>query len=150
MPDPATGGVPRHRAGCSKTTTSDKWQDSFRFTFVDPGVFSDAERVVGDALPKIFAARGGRPRHIRNVRVSQTMRLMEGSFQEAVGVWEPGEGQIIVKRSQLQSLPKFAGTALHELSHALSGAPDVSLEFEQQLTEELGGTASRSNTNAFR
>jgi len=28
---------------------------------------------------------------------------------------------------QLQSLPKFAGTVLHELSHALSGAPDVSL-----------------------
>src|SRR5438105_4740661 len=26
----------------------------------------------------------------------------------------------------------------HELSHALSGAPYMSLEFEQQLTEELG------------
>ena len=125
----------------------DEWQDSFRFTFVDPADFSDAERAVWDALPRIFAARGGRPRHVRDVRISETMRLMEGRYQEAVGVWERGEGCIIVKRTQLQSLPKFAGTVLHELSHALSGAPDMSLEFEQQLTEELGGIASRSITN---
>jgi hypothetical protein len=78
--------------------------------------------------------------------------LAEFCEQEPVGVWEPGEGRIIVKRTQLQSLPpdalpKFAGTVLHELSHALSGAPDVSLEFEQQLTEELGGIVSRNVTN---
>ena len=82
------------------------------------------------------------------MRISETMRLMEGRYTEAVGVWEPGEGRVIVKRTQLQSLAIFAGTILHELSHALSGAPDVSIEFEQQLTEELGGVVSRSITNA--
>jgi hypothetical protein len=127
-----------------------EWQDSFHFTFVDPGDFSDTERAVWEALPRIFAVRGGRPRHVTDVRVSETMRLMEGRYQEAVGVWEPAEGQIIVKRTQLQSLAKFAGTVVHELSHALSGAPDVSLEFEQQLTEELGGIASRSIANIYR
>ena len=126
----------------------DEWQDSFRFTFVDPADFSAAERAVWDALPRIFAARGGRPRNVRDVRISETMRLMEGRYTEAVGVWEPGEGRVIVKRTQLQSLATFAGTILHELSHALSGAPDVSIEFEQQLTEELGGVVSRSITNA--
>jgi len=126
----------------------DEWQDSFRFTFVDPADFSTAESAVWDALPRIFAARGGRPRNVRDVRISETMRLIEGGYQEAVGVWEQGEGRIVVKRDQLQSLPAFAGTVLHELSHALSGATDVSLEFEQQLTEELGGVASRSITGA--
>jgi hypothetical protein len=126
-----------------------EWQDSFRFTFIDPADFSDAERVVWDALPRIFAARGGRPPHVRDLRISETMRLMEGRYQEAVGIWDPGDGWIIVKRTQLQSLPKFAGTVLHELSHALSGAPDVSLEFEQQLTEELGVIVSRSIANAY-
>ena len=125
----------------------DEWQDSFRFTFVEPADFSAAERAVWDALPRIFTARGGRPRHVRDVRISETMRLMEGRYTEAVGVWEPGEGRVIVKRTQLQSLAIFAGTILHELSHALSGAPDVSIEFEQQLTEELGGVVSRSITN---
>lgn len=124
----------------------DEWQDSFHFTFVDPADLSDGERTVFASLPQIFAARGGRPRHVRDVLVSETMRLMEGRYQEAVGVWEPDGGQIIVKRTQLQSLAKFAGTVLHELSHALSGAPDVSLEFEQQLTEDLGAVAARSIT----
>jgi hypothetical protein len=127
-----------------------EWQDSFRFTFIDPGDFSDSERAVWEALPRIFAARGGRPRHVTDVRVSETMRLMEGRYQEAVGVWEPAEGQIIIKRTQLQSLAKFAGTVLHEMSHALSAAPDVSLEFEQQLTEELGCIVSRSIANIYR
>jgi hypothetical protein len=36
---------------------------------------------------------------------------------------------------------------VHELSHALSGAPDMSLEFEQQLTAELGGIVARNITN---
>ena len=82
------------------------------------------------------------------VLVSETMRLMEGRYQEAVGVClEPAEGRIIVKRSQLQSLTDFAGTVLHELSHALSGAPDMSLEFEQQLTREPGRIVARNITN---
>ena len=85
---------------------------------------------------------------VRDVLVSETMRLMEGRYQEAAGVWEPTEGRIIVKRTQLQSLSQFAGTVLHELSHALSGASDVSLEFEQQLTEELGGVVAHTITNA--
>jgi hypothetical protein len=121
-----------------------EWQTSFHFTFVDPADFSAAERAVFEALPRIFAARGGRPRHVKDVRVSETMRLMEGRYQEAVGVWEPQDDRIIVKRTQLESLAKFAGTVLHELSHALSGAPDMSLDFEQQLTEELGRVVARN------
>ena len=124
-----------------------EWQDSFRFTFIDPADLSGAEQAVWETLPRIFAARGGRPRNVADVLVSETMRLMEGRYQEAVGVWEPAEGSIIVRRSQLQSLAGFAGTVLHELSHALSGAPDMSLEFEHQLTEELGGIVARNITN---
>jgi hypothetical protein len=47
------------------------------------------------------------------------MRLMEGRYQEAVGVWEEADGLIIVKRClaaisvppRLQSLPTCRGTA---------------------------------------
>jgi len=113
-----------------------------------PADFAPAEREVWDALPRIFAARGGRPGRIRDVRVSETMRLMEGRYQEAVGLWEEGDGLIIVKRTQLRSHDAFAGTVLHELSHALSGAPDVSLGFEEQLTQELGRVVARRLTQA--
>jgi hypothetical protein len=120
-----------------------EWLDSFRFTFIDPADLGSTERQIWDALPAIFAARGGRPGRVKDVRVSETMRLMEGRYQEAVGLWEEAEGQIIIKRTQLQSLATFAGTVLHELSHALSRAPDMSIEFEQKLTEELGTIVAR-------
>ena len=68
---------------------------------------------------------------------------MEGRYQEAVGLWDGQDGRIIIKRTQLQSLAMFAGTVLHELSHALSGAPDVSLEFEEKLSQELGIVVAR-------
>jgi hypothetical protein len=122
----------------------DEWHDSFRFTFIDPSDLSGAERAVWETLPQIFAARGGISPRVTQVLVSETMRLVEGRYQEAVGFWEPVEGWIIVKRSQLQSLADFAATILHELSHVLSGAPDLSLEFEQQLTAELGGIVARN------
>jgi hypothetical protein len=125
-----------------------EWQDSFRFTFIDPEDLTDTERAMWDVLPAIFAARGGRPTRIKDVRISETMRLMEGRYQEAVGLWEPAEGRIIIKRKQLESLAKLAGTVLHELSHALSGAPDASFEFEEQLTEELGRALARHLASA--
>lgn len=121
----------------------DEWHDSFQFTFVSPENFTWAERQVWGELPAIFAARGGRPNRVMDVRVSETMRLMEGRYQEATGLWDENEGQIIVKRTELQSLARFAGTVLHEVSHAISGASDQSLEFEQALTQELGGIVAR-------
>jgi hypothetical protein len=120
-----------------------EWQDSFHFTFIDPREFTSDERRVWDALPAVFEARGGRPSRVRDVRVSETMRLMEGRYQEAVGLWDEANGQIILKRTQLQRLATFAGTVLHEVAHALSNAPDVSLEFEQKLTEEIGNIVAR-------
>jgi len=125
-----------------------EWLDSFHFTFIDPVDLDSAEREVWETLPAIFAARGGRPKRIKDVRISETMRLMEGRYQEAVGLWEDADGHIIIKRTQLQSLPTFAGTVLHELAHALSHAPDVSIEFEQKLTDEMGVIAARSLNNA--
>jgi hypothetical protein len=121
----------------------DEWQQSFQFAFIDPSDFTEHERTSWEMLPSIFAARGGRPARVKHVLVSETMRLMEGSYQEAVGLWDDAEGRIIVKRSQLQSLPAFAGTVLHELCHSLSGAPDLSLAFEERMTTELGRLASR-------
>jgi hypothetical protein len=121
----------------------DEWQDSFKFRFISPADMTMAERQIWDALPAIFGARGGRPDRVRDVKVSETMRLMEGRYQEAVGLWDEADQQIIVKRTQLQSLATFAGTVLHEVSHSLSLAPDVSLEFELKLTEELGSIVAR-------
>lgn len=43
----------------------------------------------------------------------------------------------------MRSLAKFAGTVFHAVAHAISGASDRSLGFEQALTEELGAIVAR-------
>lgn len=120
-----------------------EWDESFSFTFVDPEALSPAEREVFERAGAIMNLRGGRPRAVRHIAISETMRLQEGGYQEAVGLWDPAEGRIVIKRSQLASLKLFAGTLLHEAAHAVSGHPDVSPGFEEALTSELGSIASR-------
>ena len=65
-----------------------------------------------------------------------------------MGLWEPAQGRIVIKRDQLATLKQFAGTLLHEVAHAVSGEPDVSSAFEEALTSELGlmATTSLSDT----
>ena len=62
----------------------------------------------------------------------------EESGMEAVGLWESDKKRIVVKRNQLKNMKSYAGTLLHETGHALSGAGDVSREFELELTDIIG------------
>ncbi len=62
---------------------------------------------------------------------------MQEGFNPA-GFWEPGTGRVIIHRGQLAQLSSFAGTLLHELTHARTGYDDVSRDFESALTEVIG------------
>lgn len=64
-------------------------------------------------------------------------------FSETVGLWIPAEGRVLTKRKQLEELSKYAGTLLHECGHAISGAGDVSRDFEAELTDIIGVLASK-------
>ncbi|MCL4510962.1 MAG: ATP-binding protein [Bacteroidetes bacterium] len=118
------------------------WNDSFQFKFVDPHRLSPREKTVYDSIPKIAALIGGLPANVKHIKISETMRMETYAFVEAAGIWESATGTIIIKRTQLRSLEEFAGTLLHEIGHARSGAPDVSSDFEKSLTELLGKTGS--------
>jgi len=59
-----------------------------------------------------------------------------------LGLWDEGTASIVIKRTQLASLAAFAGTLLHEITHARSGFDDVTREFEIELTEMLGVLAA--------
>lgn len=59
-----------------------------------------------------------------------------------LGVWEAGDGAIIVRRDQLKSAAAFCGVLLHEVGHARSGQTDGCLEFEDELTRLLGAAAA--------
>ncbi len=119
-----------------------EWNRGFRFSFVDPGELAIGERDVYANTGKILELAGGRPAAVREVLISETMR-MEG-FSEALGLWEKEEGRIIIKRSQLRSLRDYAGTLLHEIGHARSGEADCTRGFENALTGLLGMSAENA------
>jgi hypothetical protein len=81
---------------------------------------------------------GGLPRVVKAILISETMRMETSSYREATGLWEPLQGRIIIKRSQLRSLKDYASTLLHEYVHAKTGTIDVSRQFEDELTSLLG------------
>jgi len=133
-----SGGTIRDLSQFSK-----EYEESFEFKFVDPSEFTFSEKRIFDMTDKIFAFIGGKPKVIKDIKVSETMRKELGSFVESEGLWEATTGRIIVKRDQLRSIEKYAGTLLHETAHAMSGKSDVSRDFEIELTKLLGVIISR-------
>ena len=116
-----------------------EWNESFTFTFVERDAMTDDERAVFDRLDDVLEVAAVDPEEvgIEAVLVSETMRLDEGGSQ-VVGVWDPAVGHIVIRRDQLESVASFAGTLLHEVEHAVSGAGDCTFAFEESLTACIG------------
>lgn len=74
------------------------------------------------------------------LKISANMRT---DSDDTLGVWEAGRDRIVLHRSVLRSTADFAGTLLHELAHASSGAADITREFEEELSRFLGIIAAR-------
>lgn len=124
-----------------------EWDQSFHYTFIAVEAFTEAERAIWDNTPTIFKLAGGKPKRVHAVKISETMRLGGRGYREAQGAWDPQEGMIVVKRSELASLRSYAGTLLHELVHAKTeDADDLSTEFIDGLTEMLGRIAEKGVT----
>ena len=121
-----------------------EYEESFEFKFVNPDELTPNERKIFEMTNKIFSLIGGKPRQIKYVKISETMRKELGYFMVVDGVWDPKTKSIIIKRDTLKSIEKYAGTLLHETAHAISGADDVSRDFELMLTKLLGKVAKQT------
>jgi hypothetical protein len=118
--------------------------ESFEFKFVDANSLNVNEREIFSMTESIFDLIDGRPKVVKSVKVSETMRRDPQSFVEVEGLWEKEKQTIIIKRSTLRTLEKYGGTLLHEATHAKSGTRDVTSEFESELTDSLGEVASNA------
>lgn len=121
-----------------------EFAESFEFTFVQRNKLSAVERAIFDTHEKVAKLVGGLPREVKEILISETMRPDFASTCDAAGLWEPANQRIIIKRSELRSLEAFAGTLLHEITHARTGCDDVTREFENGLTVALGKTSARA------
>ncbi len=127
-------------------TYRQEWNDSFEFTFVKPAGLTNRELAIyGLTDTVIRLARVDRSRHgIGEILISETMRLNEAGSGQVLGIWEPAEHRVIIRRDQLRSAASYCGVLLHELSHAVSGASDNTMEFEDALTELVGVVVSEA------
>ena len=116
------------------------WNDSFEFTFLNPDDLTQSELAIYNITPQILKLIGGQPQRVKEIKISETMRIDTSTFREVEGLWH--SPNIIIKRTQLTSLELYAGTLLHEIAHAISAAADITREFEQALTTLLGKTGS--------
>jgi hypothetical protein len=121
-----------------------EYDESFEFKFVQPDELLPKEKEVFSKTDAILKLVGGKPKMVKQIRISETMKKQLGSFVEADGLWQEDSGDIIVKRSTLRSLHEYAGTLIHEVAHAISGADDVSREFELELTRLTGLVSSKA------
>jgi hypothetical protein len=114
------------------------WNASFTYEFVDPATLAANERESWEILPRLVLLAGDHARRVKEVRISNTMRLDEGAY-ETEGVWD--SPNIVIKRSVLDSPRHFARVVLHEIAHASSGANHGSLAFMAAI-DDLAGLAA--------
>ena len=120
-----------------------EWDRSFQFTYIAPDQLLLTEQQVF-ALTQSILRLLSKPSlltKVQDVRISETMRV-DYHGDEVLGVWEPRERYIVIRRDQLRDIASYAGTLLHEATHALTEADDGSFEFEQGLTHNLGKVAA--------
>lgn len=119
-----------------------EYNKSFVFKYVKPEDLNAKERTLYDKTESIFGLIGGRPEVVREVLISETMRV-ESFGSDTGGVWENGTGRIIIKRTELDNMESYAGVLLHEAAHASSGAIDSTRDFETELTRIIGKVSAR-------
>ncbi len=121
----------------------EEWDRSFQFRFVSPNQLLPAEQLIFALTQSIFdlLADPSLYTRVKDIRISETMR-MDYRGDEVLGVWEPTEHRIVIRRDQLRGIEHYAATLLHEATHAITGADDGSFAFEQGLTLHLGKVAT--------
>jgi Zn-dependent peptidase ImmA (M78 family) len=63
-----------------------------------------------------------------------------------VGLGHRAVTSIVINRRCLRSRELFVATLLHEIGHAITGATDLTAEFEDGLTDLLGTVGTRAVT----
>lgn len=113
---------------------STEYEESFSFEFVDENSMTGQELAVWELRDPVFDIISCPPDY--TVRVSETLRATDGD--NTMGVHQPTEKQIVLRRSVLNDPEEFIGTILHELAHTRTPFPDQTREFERVLSDFLG------------
>lgn len=126
----------------SQFTTN--YNDSFSYEFISINNLNKNEKEIFKMTDEILDLIGGKPRYIKEIKISTTMRKDFFSGRETLGIWEPSTSSIIILRKMLNSIKDYAGTLIHEAIHAKSGFSDVDRDFENELTIAIGQVCEKA------
>ena len=115
-----------------------QYNNSFEYKFIDETEMTPSELKIFKLTDQIFQEFGSKPSNVVAVKISETMRKDFDCTRETDVAWDSNTGFIIVKRSQLSCLNEYAGTLLHEVTHASTGYHDVDRQFESELSSLIG------------
>ncbi len=116
-----------------------EYNDTFRYEFVPEENLAASERHLFGWTPDLLSLVGIDPTTAPPVLISETMRI---TADNTGGVWDRNHKAVIIKRSCLASLEKYAGVLLHEAAHAMTATVDATRDFETVLTDYLGRAAA--------
>lgn len=85
-----------------------EWNDSFSFDFVRPEDLTSKERMVYELAQSALGLVKPEATRVKEVLISNTMRLSASLEGETLGVWESASGRVIVKRDQLRTKERFS------------------------------------------
>ncbi|MEN9374486.1 MAG: hypothetical protein RIR79_2038 [Pseudomonadota bacterium] len=125
------------------------YNDSFEFNFIDSEKFNDKEKIIYECTEKIIEIFGGKPKKVKEIKISSTMRRDLFSGVETLGCWDEKSCSIVIDRKSLKTISGYSGTLIHELIHAKTGCDDVTRSFENELTNVIGHICSQLLDNNF-
>lgn len=112
-------------------------QSRFSPDVVDVSSLTSEELNVYNKTDQILELIGGKPKNVNSIQIVEKIYESEILYK-TVGLWIGSENRILIKRECLCSISKYSGILLHECAHAISDAPDVSRDFENELTNIIG------------
>lgn len=132
-------------------TVFQEYTKSFSYKFVPIELLTATERQTFELSKNIVAFLKERQfKYDIAIKISETIRVgLDG--MATLGVHDPSENAIIIKRSILDNPTDFCGVLLHEFAHYQHGYPDNTRAFENDLTNMLGhvfvaSTKTQTNT----
>ena len=111
--------------------------EEFKPVYVNIEELTVDERKIYEKTEQIMSLVNANRNSVKSLNIVES--LYQGDKrQNVVGLWRLLDQEILIQRSQLSSIDKYAGTLLHEYIHAYSSKGDVSRDFEIELSNVIG------------
>ena len=111
-----------------------EYNSTFKYKFIPYSELDDNEKKVFDLKMRVLLYYPNK--YNRKILISETINTMISG--DTLGVYDPSENAIIIKRETLQNKAKFCEVLFHELVHSNTGFPDNNRSFENELGKIIG------------